>query len=128
MHLDDTKDTIYVHDLDREFEEIESQEPRIEFLPEIEKRLMGVPKSVLAAKPSDNNALVLYKVPTSLTVPEEQDTVRRAIIEARMRAREKKAAEQAVSKMNGYSDSSSTLRAPEPPDSPVFAADSMDLD
>lgn len=33
--------------------------------------------------------MVLYNVPSSLSVPEEQDNVRKAIIESRARAREK---------------------------------------
>jgi hypothetical protein len=35
--------------------------------------------------------MVLYQVPSSLTVPEGQDSVRRAIIEARTRARDRRA-------------------------------------
>ncbi|KAK3060173.1 hypothetical protein LTS18_009149, partial [Coniosporium uncinatum] len=35
------------------------------------------------------NQLVLYRVPESLTVPAERDSVRKAIIEARERARER---------------------------------------
>lgn len=37
--------------------------------------------------------MILYSVPTSLTVPEEQDKVRKAIIESRARAREKQVQE-----------------------------------
>ncbi|GAD98517.1 hypothetical protein AOR_1_2034 [Paecilomyces variotii No. 5] len=91
MLLDDTEHTTYIYDLDREFKEIEAQEGCIAFLPEIEKRLISIPKAVLADSKPQNNELVLYQVPTSLTVPKEQDNVRKAIIESRARAREKQA-------------------------------------
>ncbi|KAL1961609.1 hypothetical protein VTN77DRAFT_1409 [Rasamsonia byssochlamydoides] len=86
MLLDDTKHTSYVYDLDRELKEIEAEEQRISFLPEIEKRLNAIPKSVLK-EPKPDNEIVLYRVPSSLTVPEEKDSVRRAILESRARAR-----------------------------------------
>ncbi|PGH13140.1 hypothetical protein AJ79_03847 [Helicocarpus griseus UAMH5409] len=89
MQIDETAHRVYIHDLDSEIAETEAQENNIAFLPEIEKRLMSVPKSVLANKPHANNALVLYRVPSSLSVPEPEDNVRRAIEEARERARAK---------------------------------------
>ena len=94
MQLDDTKDKIYIHNLDDELADIDSDEEKLVFLPDIEKKLemVGrVPKSVLLgeAHPSTGNELVLYSVPSSLSVPEEQDKVRKAIIESRARAREK---------------------------------------
>lgn len=94
MLLDDTKHTTYVHDLDRELAEIEAQEQCIEFLPEIEKKLTSIPKSILTDPKPKNNEIVLYRVPTSLTVPKERDSVRKAIIESRARAREKQAEDQ----------------------------------
>jgi len=87
MRLDDTKDRVYIHDLDSELAEIESRENDIAFLPEIEKRLMAIPKCFVAKRPPTNNEIVLYRVPASLSVPEDQDTVRRAILDARARAR-----------------------------------------
>lgn len=94
MQVDDTKDRVYIHNLDDELAEIESDEEKLVFLPDIEKKLgmMGkIPKSVLLgeAHPSTGNEVVLYRVPSSLSVPEEQDNVRKAIIESRARAREK---------------------------------------
>ncbi|KAJ9300212.1 hypothetical protein DTO271G3_2329 [Paecilomyces variotii] len=91
MLLDDTEHTTYVYDLERELKEIEAQEGCIAFLPEIEKRLVSVPKALLADSKPRNNELVVYQVPTSLTVPKEQDSVRKAIIESRARARERQA-------------------------------------
>lgn len=94
MQLDDTKDIIYIHNLDAELADIESDEEKLVFLPDIEKKLdmVGrIPKSVLLgeAHPSTGHEMVLYSVPTSLSVPEEQDKVRKAVIESRARAREK---------------------------------------
>ncbi|OJD19760.1 hypothetical protein AJ78_00259 [Emergomyces pasteurianus Ep9510] len=89
MQVDETKHRVYIHDLESELAEIEAHENSSTFLRDIEKRVMCVPKSVLGTnKPSANNALVLYRLPSSLSVPEPQDSVRRAIIEARERARE----------------------------------------
>jgi hypothetical protein len=55
MLLDDTEHTTYVHDLDRELKEIETQEGCIAFLPEIEKRLASIPKSLLTDPKPKNN-------------------------------------------------------------------------
>jgi len=89
MQVEDTKDRIYIYDLDKELEDIESDADTPVFLSDIEKHISRIPKAVLAPREpvNQNNELVLYSVPTSLTVPEEQDSVRRAIIEARARAR-----------------------------------------
>ena len=91
MQLDDTKDRVYIHNLDEELADLESEEEKLVFLPDIEKKLGKIPKSVLLGEghPSTGNEVVLYSVPSSLSVPEEQDNVRKAIIESRARAREK---------------------------------------
>ena len=91
MQLDDTKDRVYIHDLDDELSDIESEEERLIFLPDIEKKLGKIPKSVLLGEshPSTGSELVLYGVPPSLSIPKEQDNIRKAIIESRDRAREK---------------------------------------
>ena len=91
MHIDDTKDRIYIHSLEDELADIESDEQKLVFLPDIEKKLAEIPKSVLMNEgyPTTGNEMILYSIPTSLTVPEEQDNVRKAIIESRARAREK---------------------------------------
>ena len=92
MQLDDTKDRVYIHNLEDELADIEPEEEKSIFLPDIEKKLgmMGKsPKSVLLGEgyPSTGNEMVLYSVPSSLSVPAEQDKVRKAIIESRARAR-----------------------------------------
>lgn len=95
MRLDDTRDKVYIHDLDEEVSDIESEEEKLLFLPDIEKRLTKIPKSVLISQsqPPISNEVVLYSVPESLSIPREEDSVRKAIIETRARAREKQAPE-----------------------------------
>lgn len=92
MHIEDTKNRVYIHDLDEELAELSEDESNIVFLPDIEKQLSRIPKQVLISERSTQptgGELVLYTVPSSLSVPPEQDSVRRAIIEARERARAK---------------------------------------
>jgi len=94
MQLDNTKHKVYIYDLDAELSDTESDDGKLVFLPDIEKHLREtrIPPSILANSDGElagNSQLVLYTVPSSLTVPEEEDSVRRAIIEARARARVK---------------------------------------
>lgn len=99
MQLDDTKNKVYIYNLDKELEDIESSENenKLVFLPDIEKHLlnMRIPPSVLANKDGElaglnqNQALVLYDIPHSLTMTDEKDSVRKAILEARHRAQAK---------------------------------------
>jgi hypothetical protein len=94
MQVEDTPHRVYIHDLSAELSDIESDEENPIFLPDIEKHISKIPMHILAGpelKPTKDNQLVLYNVPSSLTVPEEQDRVRRAIVEARARIREKQA-------------------------------------
>ena len=90
MQLDDTKDKVYILNLDEQIAEIEDEE-RMVFLPDIEKKLGKIPHYLLTGdlRPTAENQMVVYGVPASLSVPEEQDNVRKAIIESRARAREK---------------------------------------
>jgi hypothetical protein len=87
MMLDDTKHTIYIHDLDSELADSDAQEYSITFLPEIGAKLGTLPKLLTVDTQPQNNELVLYRDPKSLSVPEEDDYVRRAILESRRRAR-----------------------------------------
>ena len=93
MQLDDTKHKVYIYDLDAELSDSESSDDgKLVFLPDIQKHLREtrIPPMVLANSEGElagNNQLVLYNIPSSLTVPEEQDSVRKAIIETRARAR-----------------------------------------
>lgn len=94
MQVDDTPDRIYIHNLDEEIASIEAEkeQQRLIFLPDIEKKLGKLPKHVLQmSEPPpqpQGHELVLYSVPTSLSVPVEHDSVRKAIIESRARARQ----------------------------------------
>jgi hypothetical protein len=85
MILDDTKHTTYIHDLDRELADLDLPEGDLVILP-LAAKMISVPESVLS-HPSQGRELVLYTEPSSLTVPKEQDSVRKAIIESRARAR-----------------------------------------
>ncbi|KAI0109220.1 hypothetical protein GGR51DRAFT_558579 [Nemania sp. FL0031] len=112
MQLDDTKHKVYIYDLDAELSsadensENESSLPgsptsgrsRLIMLPDIEKHLRRsrIPPVVLANHDGElaghninDMQMVLYSEPSSLTVPREQDSVRKAILEARARARQK---------------------------------------
>jgi hypothetical protein len=95
MRLDDTAHKVYIYDLDAELSDSESSDDgKLMFLPDIEKHLREtrIPPSVLANSEGELagcNQLVLYNIPTSLSIPKEQDSVRKAIIETRARAREK---------------------------------------
>ncbi|KAF2662982.1 hypothetical protein K491DRAFT_557437, partial [Lophiostoma macrostomum CBS 122681] len=94
MQVEDTPHRVYIHDLAAELSDIESDEDNPIFLSDIERHLAKLPKHLLAApelKPTKDNQLILYNVPSSLTVPEEQDRVRKAIVEARARIRDKQA-------------------------------------
>lgn len=90
MQLDDTKEKVYIHNLDEQLAEIEDEESTV-FLPDIEKKLGKIPPYLLTGdiRPTADNQIVLYGVPASISVPEEQDNVRKAITESRARAREK---------------------------------------
>lgn len=94
MLVEDTPHRVYIHDLAAELSDIESDEENPVFLSDIEKHLAKIPKHILVGpepKPTKDNQLVLYNVPSSLSVPQEQDSVRKAIVEARARVREKQA-------------------------------------
>ncbi|KAK7751184.1 hypothetical protein SLS62_006868 [Diatrype stigma] len=106
MQLDDTKHKVYIYNLDDELASSsdgessadEGQQGRLMFLPDIQKHLLQnrIPPSVLANPEGElaGMQLVLYREPASLSVPEEHDSVRRAVIEARHRLREKQRDEQ----------------------------------
>lgn len=96
MQIDDTKHKVYIYDLDAELSDSESSDDgRLVFLPDIRKHLREtrIPPSVLANRDGElagnNLQMVLYNVPSSLSVPEGQDSVRKAILESRARARAK---------------------------------------
>jgi hypothetical protein len=142
MHVDDTKTRVYITDLDQEIAEIEAQENNVEVLSTFEKELMGVPSSVLKARPSTGNELVLYRLPSALTVSKEQDSVRSVIAGARKRAREKSLldAEQAEDEtrakreaLQNYEDeqpepSPWPIHPPDQPHGVYYDVEPMDLD
>ncbi|KAJ8110284.1 hypothetical protein ONZ43_g5909 [Nemania bipapillata] len=118
MQLDNTKHKVYIYDLDAELSSADdnsesegslpgsptSGRSRLILLPDIKKHLRRsrIPPAVfansngeLAGHNINDMQMVLYSEPTSLTVPLEQDSVRKAILEARARARQKQKDSQA---------------------------------
>ena len=95
MQVDNSKYKVYIYSIDDELSSSESEpeDPRLVYIPDLQTYLDAnrIPPSVLPNSDGElaGMQMVLYNVPTSLTVPEEHDSVRRAIIEARGRAREK---------------------------------------
>lgn len=93
MQLDDTKHKVYIYNIDDELSsDSESDDGKLVFLPDIDKHLRAnrIPPSILANKDGElvGMQVVLYSDPKSLSVPEEKDSVRKAIIESRRRVRE----------------------------------------
>lgn len=97
MQVDDTKHKVYIYNLEDELssesEPEDGADSKLVFLHDLEKHMRAnrIPPHVLADPRADDDAagreLVLYTVPKSLSVPQEQDSVRKAILEARARAR-----------------------------------------
>ena len=116
MQLDNTKEKVYIHNLDQELADIESEEERLVFLPDIEKKLGKIPKSLLTghSQPAANTQLVLYNIPSSLTVAPNQDNVRKAIIETRARAREKQLEDARAMELSDH-DVSKVVNGVQPP-------------
>ena len=88
MAVDGSRDRVFIRNLDEEIAEAESEDEKLIFLPDIERKLARLPKSVLLADHAtpSGNEVVLYSVPESLSIPKDQDNVRKAIIESRHRA------------------------------------------
>ncbi|KAI1384034.1 uncharacterized protein F4822DRAFT_58993 [Hypoxylon trugodes] len=118
MQLDDSKHKVYIYNLDDELTDSESDSDtsgRLVFLPDIEKHLMQtrIPPSILANKDGEiaGMQMVLYSEPSSLTVPQEKDSVRKAIIESRQRVREKQKEEREQQHQQATSGSASSNSA-----------------
>ncbi|KAF2836359.1 hypothetical protein M501DRAFT_922434, partial [Patellaria atrata CBS 101060] len=91
MQVDESKHKVYIYDLEQDLADVESDDEHPIFLSDIEKHLNKIPRHILMHRDPDaneNNQLILYTDPTSLTIPKEQDSVRKAIIEARSRLRQ----------------------------------------
>lgn len=139
MQLDDTKHKVYIYDLDAELasDSEASDDGRLVFLPDIKKHLREsrIPPVVLANSDGQlagmDKQMVLYNVPSSLTVPEEQDSVRKAIIETRARTRarleDKRKKDLQDAQMNGSTNGGfwNTYRTPSPGTSVSAGAPSL---
>lgn len=124
MQLDNTANKVYIYNIDDELSDSDSSsdESKLIFLPDIEKRLRNtrIPPTVLANSEGElagrnlHTDLVLYNVPSSLSVPEDRDSVRKAIIETRARAREKQRRDQERAR-TAYTDLTNGVTAPKHP-------------
>lgn len=90
MNVDESRDRIFIHNLEDELADLSSEEDNPIFIPDIERKLNALPRALLRPDRSNGagNELILYEIPTSLTIPIEQDSTRKAIIESRQRAQE----------------------------------------
>ncbi|OJJ31790.1 hypothetical protein ASPWEDRAFT_186049 [Aspergillus wentii DTO 134E9] len=84
MLLDDTRDTVYIHDLDREIADVEDQQS-VTFLPGI-PNLGSVPRVLLTGPRPQGNELILYRGHVSPTVPKEQNSMQKTIDESIVQA------------------------------------------
>ncbi|KYK54651.1 hypothetical protein DCS_06611 [Drechmeria coniospora] len=94
MQVDDSKHKVYIYDIDKELSaDGENDAGQVVLLADIKKHLQQncIPPQVLANRNDElaDMQMVLYSDPKSLTVPEERDGVRKAVIEARRRVRER---------------------------------------
>jgi anthranilate phosphoribosyltransferase len=126
MDVEDTPHRVYIADLSAELSDIESDEENPIFLSDIEKHLSRIPKHILLGpepKPTEHNQVVLYNVPASLSVPEAHDSVRKAIVEARQRIRDRQVSPLTEPELRG---SDGRMRS----DIPIVEEDSdaMDID
>ncbi|UPK97881.1 hypothetical protein LCI18_008816 [Fusarium solani-melongenae] len=134
MQLDDSKHKVYIYNIDDELSsDSETDDPgKLVFLPDIEKHLRAnrIPPSVLANSEGElaGMQLVLYSDPKSLTVPEDKDSVRKAIIESRHRAREQQRLEREGKTGTPSVDRDSTNDAIAPQTYTDDDPDAMDVD
>jgi hypothetical protein len=99
MQVEDTPNRIYITDLDAEIASLEPSSPRHPiFLPDIEKHLLGMPALILAPSAEEeaqrrererSMQLVVYGLPTSISIPEDRDNVRRAFEDTRKRVKDR---------------------------------------
>jgi hypothetical protein len=131
MQVDDSKHKVYIYNIDDELssesEPEDANNGKLVFLPDIEKHLKAnrIPPHVLSDPRAEmaGKELVLYSVPRSISVPQEHDSVRKAIIEARARAREKQNAAQPLAAPGNVS-----MGAPTAATMPGLPAQDLDLD
>ncbi|RCI13124.1 hypothetical protein L249_1282 [Ophiocordyceps polyrhachis-furcata BCC 54312] len=94
MQIDDSKHKIYIYNVEDELSsDSEHEDGRLVFLSDLDRHLRRsrIPPTVLANPEGElaGMQMVLYNDPRSLTVPEDRDGVRRAILDARHRLRER---------------------------------------
>lgn len=127
MAIDETKHRVYISNLDKEIAEIEAAEAAAKktiFIPDIDKRILEgaqrcIPLSIYANKDGElagmnqDQALVLYDFPKSLTVDETKDSVRKAILESRKRAQDEQMRKAGLSPLES-NEAEATFKPPIP--------------
>jgi hypothetical protein len=129
MHVDDSKHKVYIYNIDDELsEDSESDDGKLVFLPDIERHLKAnrIPPHILTNSDGElaGMQMVLYSDPKSLSVPEEKDSVRKAIIEARHRLRK----QQKDMREGTYSSDPTTAQDPPTVNDPAVAAQAPDTE
>lgn len=82
----------YISNSDLESDSESDTDEKIIFISDIERKLNNIPYSLanrdqLSKGKPTSTELVLYSIPSSISVPEQKDVVKRAIIESRERLR-----------------------------------------
>ena len=136
MPVDDTADRIWVHDLDAEIAEIEAEEARERERIQLSgagSQYAKIPDHLLKQNnksnfPAPSMQMVLYRDPISISVPEEADAVRKTIMEARRRVRERQLEGQGKAVSLGSSSDVADCLVPMHHQSSLDSDTDMDLD
>ncbi|KAI9760049.1 MAG: hypothetical protein M4579_001882 [Chaenotheca gracillima] len=118
MQVDDTKDKIYIYNLDAELAaaDASANEEKVVFLPDIEQRLNQIPRSLvrdsgrgiagldstLSNDSAEGRQLILYKQPNSWLAPPEGEKKRRSISESRAKVRQLQAADRQANGVGSF--------------------------
>ncbi|KAL4953114.1 hypothetical protein BDW69DRAFT_166163 [Aspergillus filifer] len=128
MMLEDTKSTVYIHDLERELAESEALDQPLTILPGLEEKLSMTEMLVANHKQRQCSELVLYREPESLSIPKDKDQVRRALMETRERARLAQQGVQCGVQQNNAECTSSSSRSIDECQQTDILYDQMDID
>ena len=122
---------VFIKDLDEELADVETEDARLIFLPDIEQHFNRIPQAILQEPngTSVGKELVLYNIPESLSIPQEQDNVRKAIIESRQRVRDRQAQSITMASSQGEPQSMGQITTSNYGiESVVYDEDAMDTD
>ncbi|PWY64718.1 hypothetical protein BO70DRAFT_366942 [Aspergillus heteromorphus CBS 117.55] len=83
MLLDDTKHTVYIHDLAKELANSEPTDYSVEILPGIMDDIVTIPQLLVTRPEPQCKDLVLYTEPSSLLVPRVEGGMQKAVMATR---------------------------------------------